>query len=256
MAAMALRALLWDVDGTLAETERDGHRRAFNRAFAEAGLPIHWTASGYGRWLSISGGRERMAAQLQELEGSPATAERLQALQTSKQRHYRSLVEAGELRLRPGVAGLLEQAHSAGLTQAIVTTSARSAVSALMEHLLGPLAGVFDFWICGDDVASKKPDPEAYIRAAALLNDRGLAEQPHEVLVLEDSRHGLSAARGAGLPCLLTMSHYGRREWQHQLPGPEAMAVVSDLGPSGAVLQGPACQSGGITLSYLQTLLG
>ena len=252
---MALRALLWDVDGTLAETERDGHRRAFNRAFADAGLPVCWSVESYASWLAISGGGERIAAQLQALEGQPPSAQRVAALQQAKQGHYRQLVDAGELALRPGVAALLEAAHAAGLAQVIVTTSGRSAVTALAEQLLGPLTAVFAFWICGDDVARKKPDPEAYNRATTLLLERGLAEHSGELLVIEDSRNGLAAAQAAGLGCLLTASHYGQGEWLAQPPGAQALALVSDLGAEGRVLQGPACQDGGITLSYLQALL-
>lgn len=139
---LTLRALLWDVDGTLAETERDGHRRAFNRAFADAGLPIHWDAHGYGRWLRISGGRERIAAQLQELEGTVADPARVEGLQRAKQHHYNALMTTGQLALRPGVEALLRQAHGAGLAQAIVTTSSRSAVNALNQHLLAAAAAV------------------------------------------------------------------------------------------------------------------
>lgn len=252
---MVLRALLWDVDGTLAETERDGHRLAFNRAFADAGVPVCWSVEGYATWLAISGGRERIAAQLQALEGPPPSEQRVVTLQQAKQGHYRQLVAAGELALRPGVAALLEAAHGAGLAQVIVTTSARSAVTALAQQLLGPLATVFAFWICGDDVARKKPDPEAYNRATTMLLERGLAQHRGELLVIEDSRNGLEAARAAGLACLLTASHYGQGEWQDQPPGAEAAALVSDLGDGGRVLQGPACQDEGITLSYLQALL-
>ena len=251
---MALRALLWDVDGTLAETERDGHRRAFNRAFAEAGLPVHWDAQTYGRWLGISGGYERIQAQLVALEGSAPEPQRVAALQAAKQAHYSDLLAAGGLQLRPGVAALLQEARQAGLTQAIVTTSARSAVRALMDHLLGPLETAFAFWVCGDDVRRKKPDPEAYALAVEHLHERGLVDAPHELLVLEDSANGLAAAGAAGLSCLLTLSHYTSPDACGGWDG--ASAVVSGLGPGATVLQGPPCHEGSITLSYLQALRG
>jgi len=245
---MPLQALLWDVDGTLAETERDGHRLAFNRAFSESGVPLHWDADAYGTLLAISGGRERITAALELAQGAPADPGLVAELQARKQRHYTALVAAGELRLRPGVAELIAEASAAGVVQAIVTTSGRPAVTALAEHLLAGLAGCFCLWVCGDDVARKKPDPEAY--RSALLQ---LGLPAETALALEDSGNGLEAADRAGVACLLTPSHYGSAE------PPErwwpARAVVSQLGAGAAVLRGPACQGQRITLSYLQDLL-
>lgn len=245
---MALQALLWDVDGTLAETERDGHRLAFNRAFAELGVPLHWDGERYGELLAISGGRERIAAALAELQGAPPEAALVADLQARKQRHYAALVAAGELQLRPGVAELIGMVHAAGLPQGIVTTSGRMAVAALAEHLLGPLAACFSVWVCGDDVARKKPDPEAYHRALAQL---GLPARA--ALALEDSGNGLAAADQAGLACLLTLSHYGSAEPPERFS--RARAVVTQLGSGTSLVRGPACQGGQITLSYLQDLL-
>lgn len=250
---MALRALLWDVDGTLAETERDGHRVAFNRAFAGAGLPVCWDQDTYARWLRISGGHERIQAQLALLEGTPPEPQRVADLQAAKQHHYRQLLAGGALQLRAGVADLLQEAHRAGVVQVIVTTSGRQAVQGLVDHLLGPLAQAFAFWVCGEDVRHKKPHPEAYGLALERLRDQGHVSGADELLVIEDSAQGLSAARSAGLPCLLTLSHYGRGD--HQLDWGHATAVVSELGSAGQVLQGPPCQQGQITLSYLQALL-
>lgn len=246
--AAPLAALLWDVDGTLAETERDGHRRAFNRAFAEAGLPLQWDAAAYGRWLAVSGGHERIRAALTALEGQEPAPQRVADLQACKQRHYAALVEAGELRLRPGVAALIGAAAEAGLPQAIVTTSGRVAVRSLVDRLLPDRAEAFAFWVCGEDVQRKKPDPQAYRCALEQL------QLPlHQVLVLEDSPAGLAAASGAGLACLLSVSHYGQA-----LPltaFAAARAVVSGLGPQDRVLRGPACGTTPGTLSYLQQLV-
>jgi HAD superfamily hydrolase (TIGR01509 family) len=245
---MALEALLWDVDGTLAETEHDGHRRAFNRAFAEAGVPIHWDGTAYGDWLSITGGRERIHAALRQLEGTEPDPARVEALQARKQEHYAALLAEGGVTLRPGVAALLAAAEAAGLRQVIVTTSARSAVNALLQRLLPPAAGCFAFWVCGEDVGCKKPDPEAYRLAAGRL---GLPGQ--QLLVLEDSAAGLAAAHGAGLACVVTCSQYGGQGPLERFDA--ARAVLSGLGPQDRVLRGPACAQGGPTLSYLESLL-
>jgi HAD superfamily hydrolase (TIGR01509 family) len=244
----SLHALLWDVDGTLAETERDGHRLAFNRAFSEAGVPLHWNSELYGALLRVSGGRERIAAALLNLRGRPAAAEEIEALQAAKQRHYTALIEAGAISLRSGVAELISQAAAAGLRQAIVTTSGRTAVQGLLRHGLGPLAEAFELWVCGDDVASKKPHPEAYQQALQRLN-----LSPEQAVAIEDSGHGLQAARGAGLACLITLSFYGASEPVHSFAA--ATAVANRLGPGGQVLQGPACGPEGVTLDYLQRLL-
>lgn len=244
---MALRALLWDVDGTLAETERDGHRRAFNRAFVDAGLPLHWDADAYGSKLLITGGAERIAAALAQLEGQPPERQRVEALHTSKQKHYASLVADGGLLPRPGVLELMAEAQGAGLSQVIVTTSGRSAVRALVDKFPPGAQAGLAFWVCGGDVARKKPDPEAYLLALGRL---GLG--PGQAIALEDSSAGLIAADRAGLPCLVSLSHYSSLEPLDCFAA--AKAVVDQLGPDGVVLRGPACQEGRITLSYLQSL--
>ena len=243
-----LQAILWDVDGTLAETERDGHRLAFNAAFGEASIPLHWDAEEYGAWLAITGGKERIAAALQQLRGKAPAPEELARLQAAKQRHYGALVEAGALRLKPGVAALIAAANAAGLRQALVTTSGRSAVTALVRHCLGPLAEALELWVCGDDVERKKPDPQAY---ALALERLGLG--PDAALAIEDTGQGLQAATAAGLGCVITLSHYGSREaMQRYAP---ALAVVEGFGPGGQVMVGPACGAAGVGLAYLQQLV-
>ncbi|MEB3353363.1 MAG: HAD-IA family hydrolase [Cyanobacteriota bacterium] len=245
---MALQALLWDVDGTLAETERDGHRLAFNRAFAEAGVPLHWDAASYGCWLGVAGGRERITAALCQLEESPPDPQRVEALQASKQRHYAALMADGDLRLRAGVRELILQARAQGLRQVIVTTSGRSAVQALVDRLLPDCASAFSFWVCGEDVSRKKPDPQAYGLAADQLD-----LPRHQLLAIEDSPAGLAAAAGAGLACVITRSHYGLSTSLTAFA--QARAVFSGLGTGARVLRGPACTAAGITLSYLEALL-
>ena len=185
----SLRALLWDVDGTLAETELDGHRIAFNRAFAQQGLPWQWDRSTYIELLAISGGRERLRWFLQRQQGGEPEASLLDALHQAKQAHYRELVVAGEVQLRPGVRRLIKAAAAAGLQQAIVTTSGREAVAALLENQLRDQSRLLPLRICADDVGAKKPDPEAYVLALQRL---GL--DPGQAVALEDSQAGLAAA--------------------------------------------------------------
>jgi beta-phosphoglucomutase-like phosphatase (HAD superfamily) len=160
-------------------------------------------------------------------------------------------VACGELALRPGVERLIRAAAAAGLPQAIVTTSSRQAVAALARACLAPVRDAFSFWICGEDVGAKKPDPEAY-----QLASQKLGAAVARVLVLEDSEAGLAAASGSGLPCLLTVSAQSRQGDPARFE--RARAVVDGLGDGehpARVLRGPACSSGLVTLSYLESLL-
>jgi HAD superfamily hydrolase (TIGR01509 family) len=201
-----IRALLWDVDGTLAETERDGHRVAFNRAFEAFGLPWRWDEAHYGRLLRVAGGRERLLVDLQQRDavsdGHRDTLAR--ELHACKNRFYAEIVAQAALPLRPGVAELIDEARRRGLSQAIVTTTSRSNVQALLgRHFGAGWEGHFAAVVCGEDVSAKKPDPEAHRLALATL---GLP--PLATLAIEDSAAGAAAARAADVPVLVTRSHY------------------------------------------------
>lgn len=203
-----LAALLWDVDGTLAETERDGHRVAFNRAFAEMGLPWHWDTERYGRLLRITGGRERLLTAMAGEADAPVLAGEREALARELHRLknlcYAESVHDGTIQLRPGVAALIDEASERGVRQAIVTTTSRSNVEALLGRHLGPAwARRFDTVVCGEDVRTKKPDPEAHRRALAALRLPAVS-----ALAIEDSCAGATAARAADVPVLVTRSVY------------------------------------------------
>jgi HAD superfamily hydrolase (TIGR01509 family) len=201
-----LQALLWDVDGTVAETERDGHRVAFNQAFEAAGLPWHWDVAHYGRLLAVTGGRERLLADMARRSDAPHRAEDREALarhlHALKNEGYARLVAAGGIAARPGVLEVMTAARAAGLRQAIVTTTSRSNVTALFGRLLGAhWASGFEVVCCGEDTQRKKPDPEVYLLA---LQQLGLAAR--EALAIEDSPPGARAAGAAGVPLLLRPS--------------------------------------------------
>lgn len=248
--------LFWDVDGTMAETEVDGHRQAFNAAFAERHLSWRWSIDCYNQLLQISGGEERLRHWLATAPpgapGDPASQWTMAAeLQERKQVHYRRIVASGGLVPRPGVVRLIQAAAAAGWQQWIVTTSRRRAVEALLcTQPFQPLASTFCGWVCGDDVTRKKPDPQAYVMA---LRQSGLG--PHQVVALEDSPHGLEAARRAGLRCLVTPSRVTRDQ---KFAG--AAAVVDHLGDGpqqpATVVLGPALgPQPHVDLAYLQGLL-
>ena len=246
-----LAALLWDVDGTLAETELDGHRLAFNRAFADAGLAWYWDVPHYQQLVRISGGRERIAHFLKEVEGSAPDPMRVEQLQAAKQHHYSALVAKGGLQLRPGVKRVIHSAAEAGLQQVIVTTSCRSAVRALLDQLLPQHDSCFAFWVCGEDVHSKKPNAAAYLLALERLE-----LPPQRVLALEDSANGLAAAVGADITTVVTRSGSSASEPSEAFAA--AAAELNHLGDGDHPLQvqrGPACPQGQVTLSYLQQLL-
>lgn len=203
-----MRAILWDVDGTLAETERDGHRVAFNQAFEDMGLPWRWDTDHYGPLLHVTGGRERLLHDMATRSDAPALQQQREALAAElhrrKNRFYAQLVDEGVVSLRPGVLPLMEDCHRHGVRMAITTTTSRSNVDALLRAALGPLwQSHFAAVVCGEDVLRKKPDPEVFTRALRLLD-----VEPLQALAIEDSPGGVAAARAADVPVVVTRSAY------------------------------------------------
>jgi len=205
-----LQALLWDVDGTLAETERDGHRVAFNLAFEACGIAWRWDEAQYGELLRISGGRERLMFDMNRRADAPPVAERdavARAIHARKNAFYAALVDAGGIPLRAGVLALMRQCRERGVRMAIATTTSRSNLEALMRVHLGPgWAEGFAVTVCGEDVQLKKPDPEVYLEAL-----RALAISPLEAVAIEDAPGGVAAARAADIPVVVTRSTYFAR---------------------------------------------
>ena len=252
-------ALIFDCDGVLADTERDGHRPAFNETFAEAGLPVRWSDEEYGVKLRIGGGKERMASLLTDdfvrANGLPADAEGQKELLAGwhkrKTAIYKEMVRAGRLPGRPGIARIVDEALAAGWALAVASTSAEESVRAVLEHVVGTeTAARFDVF-AGDVVPAKKPDPAIYVLA---LERMGVA--PGEAIVVEDSRNGLLAAVGAGLPCVVTVSGYTADEDMS-----EAVLVVSSLGdpgePARVLANRSAARPGDqVTLADLEACLG
>ena len=247
---MALEALIFDVDGTLAETE-ELHRLAFNGAFAAAGLDWTWDPPLYGRLLDVAGGKERIRHYIEVHGGLPALdAPAIAALHLDKTARYAALVAGGGLAFRPGVQRLMDEARDAGLRIAIATTTTPANVEALLRAVLGP-GGPARFAViaAGDAVGAKKPAPDIYHLAL-----RQLRLSSRACLALEDTPNGLRAALGAGIPTVVTTSLYGGTEGFEG-----ALAVVDRLGTSDEpcrVLRGPPLTTGCVTLAELRRWLG
>lgn len=222
-------ALVFDCDGVLSDTERDGHRVAFNETFRQLGLPIEWSVEEYARKLQVAGGKERMATELTAefvaANDLPADAdgqaEVLAAWHKRKTAIYTDMVAAGRLPARPGVSRIIAEAQDAGWKLGVASTSAEPSVRAILDQAAGPeRAARFEVVLAGDVVAHKKPAPDIYLMAREQLS-----LPASEVLVIEDSRNGLLAAVGAGLRCVMTVNGYTEEE-----DSSEATLVVSSLG--------------------------
>jgi HAD superfamily hydrolase (TIGR01509 family) len=219
-----LQALIFDCDGVLVDTERDGHRVAFNQAFSKKGLNIEWDVQLYGDLLKIAGGKERMRHYFNSHQWPDNITDKdvyIKELHKLKTDCFMQIIESSQLPLRPGVARLVDEAIADDITLAVCSTSNERAVTLVVECLLGPerrshFAAIF----AGDVVSKKKPDPEIYNLAANKLN-----LEPIQCIVVEDSRNGFLAAQAAGMHCIVTTNGYTEHEDFSQ-----ADLVVSELG--------------------------
>jgi HAD superfamily hydrolase (TIGR01509 family) len=202
-----LSALIFDVDGTLADTERDGHRVAFNRAFSEAGLDWEWSVDLYGKLLAVTGGKERMRYYLDHFNTGYERPDNLEdfiaGLHAAKTDHYTSMLSDGLIPMRSGVKRLLQEARDAGLRLAIATTTTPANVSALLQYSLAPDAvSWFEVIAAGDVVPAKKPAPDIYDWA---IQKMGLS--PHVCMAVEDSHNGVRSASGANIDSILVTTN-------------------------------------------------
>lgn len=202
---MTLKALIFDVDGTLAETE-EAHREAFNRTFEAHDLGWHWTMDDYRWLLKTTGGKERMRAWQEHLptDARRLTDDEIAALHKEKTASYGEILAAGELALRPGVDSLIAAARDAGLFVAVATTTNVPNVAALTRCCWNSEPdAVFDVVAAGDQVKAKKPAPDVFELALERL---GFG--PEHCVAFEDSLNGVRSAKGANLPVVVTPSIY------------------------------------------------
>jgi beta-phosphoglucomutase-like phosphatase (HAD superfamily) len=220
---MTIKAIIFDVDGTLADTE-EGHRQSFNKAFIENGLDWHWDVALYDKLLAVTGGKERIKYFVESfLTGyhKPQDFEEfVKHLHKVKTAHYTSMLREGHIPLRPGIKQLIHKAHAAGITLAIATTTTPENVSALLEVGLGQdWAKYFAANGCGDIVPAKKPAPDIYL----WVLDK-LALTAADCIALEDSYNGLRSSLAANIKTYVTINHYTRSQ---DFTG--AAAVFDDL---------------------------
>lgn len=250
----ALKAVIFDVDGTLAETELDGHRVAFNRAFTDNGLDWHWDPLLYGELLAVTGGKERIRYYLENFHlqcgfnGDPTPT--IDKLHADKTRHYAQLLNDNSIRLRVGVQRLINECRAAGLRLAIATTSMPENVRGLLRNTLGEQAiNWFDCIADGSSVGPKKPAADIYHYCLKQLNLTA-----RDCITIEDSALGLQAAIGANLPTLITINDY-----THADDFSGALMVIDQLGepdqPS-RVLAGAAIEDRYISVKTLKDLHG
>lgn len=223
-----LKALIFDCDGVLAETERDGHRVAFNTAFEENGITAKWSVEEYGKLVNISGGKERMVAYFNKhpniISNEQINGNYIQKLHKRKTQVFMEMSAKGKLPSRLGIKRIIKEAHDEGVLLFVCSTSHKKSVSELLRSNLGEeYLKWFTELLCGDIVTNKKPSPDIY----NLVREK-YALKGTECFVVEDSRNGLLAAKAAGMNCLVTPSFYSLNE-----DFTEADLVVSSLGEPG-----------------------
>jgi len=224
---MTTRALIFDCDGVLADTEQYGHLPAFNETFTAFDVPVQWTVAEYAEKVKIGGGKERMrsivtpelAARL-GLNNDAAIDEAVLLWHKHKTALYTDLVERGVMPPRPGIARIVRDAFEAGWMLAVASTSAEPAVRAVLTHAVGDELAEHFAVFAGDIVPKKKPAPDIYLLAV-----RELGLDPTETIVVEDSANGMRAALAAGLRTVVTVSGFTREE---DFAG--ASLVVTSLG--------------------------
>jgi len=219
-----LKAIIFDLDGTIADTEKNGHRVAFNMAFLQEGLKTIWDVPAYGEYLKIAGGKERIR-KLITSDGFEKQVENIDAyvnkIHKNKKKFFTEIVTSGKLPLRQGIKRIINKAHDEGLKLAVASTANEKSVHTVLEVVLGSeIKSWFDVILAGDIVSRKKPDPEIYNMAVEKLKTNA-----SDCIAVEDSNNGLIAAKASGMKCIITTNVYTENDDFSQ-----ADLVVDSLG--------------------------
>ncbi|MDP9139595.1 MAG: HAD-IA family hydrolase [Pseudomonadota bacterium] len=254
---MTLRAVLFDVDGTLADTEALGHRPAYNRAFRKLGLALRWGPKLYRKLLKQPGGRERLKHYVehyqpdlgdQQSEASADLDAWVSKVHELKSKYFKKRMRSGSVPLRPGIARLMREARTHGLKLGIVTNASLKTLKPVLRYCMGPeLAAEIDVIASGEEVRRKKPAPDLYKLAL-----HRLGVDACECVTLEDSQMGLAAATAAGIAAVVTVNSDTLEQ-----DFSTAALVMSSLGEPGApaqVLRGKLVGNSWVTIADLQKI--
>ena len=244
-----LKAVFWDIDGTLADTEMEGHRLAFNKSFNKLGFDWHWSKNEYINLLKIGGGKNRIQ-KYSELKGVNLSKGNIDQIHLLKTTIYRNIINSDSIDLRTGVYRLVMELKKNKVKQFIVTTSSRLSAKALISNSFKSDLSPFDDMITSEDVHHQKPNPEPYLKAISLS---GFGEEC--ILAIEDSLIGMHSAIGAKLKCLITRNSWDNYEISDYM---NATAVVDSLGDDQNltnIIQGPSYSKKYIDFNYLEKLL-
>jgi len=249
-----LKAVLFDVDGTLSETERYGHLVAMNEAFKTVGLDWQWSAELYGELLKVTGSTERLGHYVRTYKPQYSHVnenvdELIAEIVKHKNANYKRIAESGEIPLRPGVERVLREIHKSDIRMGIATTTTPQNVDALLlGNIGGDVLDWFEVIAAGDIVPDKKPAPDIYTYALEQMN-----LQPEECLAVEDSENGVRSALGAGIPVMVIESEYST---DHDLSG--AQLIVNEWGTPDSpmkVISGDAADHQMITLDLMKSII-
>ena len=236
-----IKGFFFDQDGVIIDTEKDGHRVAFNRTFKDFGYDFEWSVEDYHRLLQVAGGKERMRHYLHTIGFGKAVDpsqedELIKKMHQHKTKLFIRMLESNELPLRPGILRIMREINRLGLALGVCTTSSQHSAQAVTQIMLSDIH--FDLVLAGDVVSKKKPDPEIYL---LVLEKTGL--RPEEAIVIEDSQNGIAAAKAAGMAVVATTNYYTEKEDLSQ-----ADLVVTSLGdPEG---EHGELRAGGEGLAY------